>query len=425
MGIKSRTHQVFAGIALAAAMISAGCASAKETSASGSSVSLSTLPVASTTIGTAGTSQQASAPSPESMLGSLQMITTTTGWAIGGNKLYRTTDSGRNWTDVTPTRASLVTGATLGSGLTQPHNGAFVLDGTTAWVVVGSTGKELLEHTTDGGARWNSEPLPVQPIGNGTYFDFLNANGGWMLINGGVAAGHMSARVYTTADGGASWTETSFVSGLESGSTMPFLGDKSGISILGSTGAWIGGEANAPAVYLLHSSDGGHTWAQQTVRVPQSYSQQQFLNNAPEFFGSTNGILALANSKTVLIFSTKDAGTTWQMDSTVVPSSLQCAKFLVSFVSASDGWVLPREGCGETPATADIEMTTDGGSTWHSVSPSPNVASLLRGGSVVDAIDFVDATHGWMLLATPDQKGRLLYTSDGGTQWAVIPIQVG
>jgi photosystem II stability/assembly factor-like uncharacterized protein len=78
----------------------------------------------------------------------------------------------------------------------------------------------------------------------------------------------------------------------------------------------------------------------------------------------------------------------------------------VDFVDAQHGWV----------AGAGILATRDGGLTW-TAQPSPAAS--------ISALDFVNAQDGWALGTTAAQTAVLLRTTDGGRHWAIAHEPAG
>ncbi len=80
-----------------------------------------------------------------------------------------------------------------------------------------------------------------------------------------------------------------------------------------------------------------------------------------------------------------------------------------------------NRGWGVTESS--IVRTGDGGLTWFNVTP-PGLNALNS--SV--ATFFLDDSHGWLLLADPDNfmlAGTLYRTADGGLNWKAIPVSFG
>jgi photosystem II stability/assembly factor-like uncharacterized protein len=91
----------------------------------------------------------------------------------------------------------------------------------------------------------------------------------------------------------------------------------------------------------------------------------------------------------------------------------------VSFVSASNGWVLGRSGCADCAA---MRETRDGGGTWTALPPPPAPLGYYASGLVtgVTQVAFADADSGFLY------GPELLATSDGGRTWrreSLPPVQ--
>jgi photosystem II stability/assembly factor-like uncharacterized protein len=95
----------------------------------------------------------------------------------------------------------------------------------------------------------------------------------------------------------------------------------------------------------------------------------------------------------------------WVVQNSGTEASLQT----VFFVDDQTGWVGGSDWHLGIPV---LLKTTDAGTTWLPLNPGP--------GSSVDAIQFLDALNGWILVNTyghMDSESRLMQTSDGGTTW--------
>jgi photosystem II stability/assembly factor-like uncharacterized protein len=91
----------------------------------------------------------------------------------------------------------------------------------------------------------------------------------------------------------------------------------------------------------------------------------------------------------------------------------------VSFVSASQGWVLGSSGCAECAA---LRETHEGGDTWTALPPPPALLGYYTSGpmSGVTQVAFADAVSGFLY------GPGLLATSDGGRTWSresLPPVQ--
>jgi len=166
---------------------------------------------------------------------------------------------------------------------------------------------------------------------------------------------------------------------------------------------WAG---NGLAVY--RSDDGGIRWTNitptnlvgddPTVRFTgfTSYGGSQLWFSATEAENVTAQHL-----RGFAIEHSANGGRTWTW--TGVPSCSGCSMSL-SFVSSTLGWALGSNG--------DLYETADGGTHWRLLPATAATAAASSG-----AIDFVDASSGWL------SSGRDLYkTSDGARSWSRVEL---
>lgn len=92
----------------------------------------------------------------------------------------------------------------------------------------------------------------------------------------------------------------------------------------------------------------------------------------------------------------------------------------VSFVSADYGWALSP---GDCPGCGDLEVTTDAGQHWSSVSRSlamPGDAQGLISGQV--GLYFADEDNGYLFTRGRCRSDCMLATTDGGHSWQPEPL---
>lgn len=321
------------------------------------------------------------------------------GWAItqDGSSVLVTVDGGQTWLDATP--AAL--GGTA-SGLSP-----FFLDADTAWMTPANfgSGSGTLYHTTDGGLNWTATPTPF----DNARYDFVDANGGYALVDLGAGAGSQYVAIYQTTDGGANWTQVfTHVPGTDA--SLPGSGHKGGLTFLDMSHGWIGGDIPmSDYFYLYATTDGGVTWSLETdIALPGGFSNTFESVWQPIFVGGTVGYLPVrlltdTSDIYLLIYRTDDGGQTW-----ICQGMVQDGKD-VDFDSPTSGWLA---------AGTSLYHSTDSGVTWSALSPAglPATESLLK-------VDFVDGQHGWVL-STPDASTlsplHLYRTVDGGASWTAL-----
>lgn len=211
---------------------------------------------------------------------------------------------------------------------------------------------------------------------------FVDRDNGWAVGGRGT--------ILHTSDGGDTWQEqtsgTDFI--LED---VFFVDRRRGWAV----GGWP--RDTAVAIYggmgvILATSDGGKTWR------PQLEGQAVWLS-AICFVGRSSG-WAVGEYGTVM--RTRDGGATWvQMRNVPTPAWLRG----VHFVNPQQGWAVGRY---ET-----VLRTNDAGESWvpQDVPPPYRPFGLPL---AYRAIRFASASEGWIV----GDHGNILHTSDGGKTWA-------
>lgn len=183
-----------------------------------------------------------------------------TGWVAGGCHggitFYRTDNGGATW------RRQELRGS-HGEAIGQndcssvcalnPPRFTSALDATMVFTYNPGTGQlSALFTTHDGGATWSPHAFPAV-----TYFDvgqpfFADRNHGWVaqLVQGSSSTTNLS-RVFGTTDGGVTWTALTDFPGASI--TFDFLTPSDGFAV-------ISGEGSSISASLQRTTDGGRTW---------------------------------------------------------------------------------------------------------------------------------------------------------------------
>lgn len=327
---------------------------------------------------------------------SLTMFSELNGWAVGEENILRTTDGGSTWYNVSPEGASA-----FGFGTAR----AFLSE-LQAWVVLADASDPfasgLLYRTEDGGLTWTAYPVPF----GGGEMDFVDETHGWMMASLGAGAGSMAVSLYTTDDGGETWTRiyTNDPNLDGAGDSLPLGGIKSNLTPLNEEVAWVGGVVYSPETfYLFKTTDGGQTWAPQSLpAAPGMQDTEVAVDTGPIFPAPRDGILPVRFTGETLrtgFYVTSDGGATWEF-ATFMPGA-----GAVDFVSPTEGFFWTGE---------QFFFTEDGAQTWSSVSPN-----VLFGDTFI-GMEFVNTNTGWVW--TYDQTGQygLYKTADGGKTWVAM-----
>lgn len=346
-----------------------------------------------------------------------KMVNTSTGWAwLDPSELWRTTDGGANWREVTP--------PTLPGSLGQGGFTSFFLDANHAWIAAASRGGSgnsgysvAILSTADGGRTWKQgASVPADdPAMSPPSLYFLDSADGWLLLsvmntNDPVAP----PTIYRTSDGGLSWSLMSSSPGRAPagcGQQMSFADVSTG---------WLAGicDQNVPNLLVTHNS--GVTWQAQPLPLATLHiGCPCAFFDPPHFFDRLHGSLVLHGSPGALLV-TSDGGRTWSARS--LPGE---AQITVDFVDLNHGWAiagssdqLTKTGSLASPSLAlPLYHTSDGGLTWTLV---PTDLLLQSADGRIDTLYFVDVTNGFAIRVNTGGASQSLKTTDGGRTWTVI-----
>ncbi|MEO7021525.1 MAG: hypothetical protein ABI234_15345, partial [Ktedonobacteraceae bacterium] len=307
-------------------------------------------------------------------LQSIRMFDANTGWAVtsDGKRLLHTTHGALHWQDVTPAFGSP----------TSINGSTNFLDAETAWVVGNDSTNLVVYRTSDSGVNWQKAQVPDQSRGK-SQITFLNTQVGWLVVGKGAGAGSEAVDVLHTSDGGATWKVISVASytTVNQPGTLPFEGDKTGISFVNASTGWMTGFTNREHfAWLYMTHDGGATWQPQAIPLPASASQVSLF--PPVFFNASDGIMPVEvpgpqTGQTTNIYVTHDGGTSWHTTS-AVPVSLVSTNIV--FVDATHGWIADNhEGiANNTYINSTLYSTSDGGQHWtqHTIKLGADITML-------------------------------------------------
>ena len=324
---------------------------------------------------------------------SIRMFDGNNGWGLTERQVVRTTDAGTTWVDISPEIPDL--GASIGT--------PYFFNKEIAWMLVPDQDEYFahgtLYSTVDGGLNWTTV---TTPFGGGS-LTFLDEKNGWMMADLGAGAGSQAVAIYQTSDGGRSWKLKSTNDPTRQGAdtTLPLGGLKYELVPLDMNTAFIGGVVYAPGtVYLFRSDDGVLTWKKLTPVLPNGMEEAGVTFKSLQFFGKTNGFLALnlsSSDQKLILYKTQDGGDHW----TPLPDEFSPGG-KVEFLSASEGVIYND---------SSFWFTQDAGQTWSMVQPEKDFGESLT------YVDFIDKDLGWVIAYDDSNTHILFRTTDGGRSW--------
>lgn len=348
-------------------------------------------------------------------LSSITMITPAVGWATAGNVVFRTSDGGHFWQDVTPRGA-----------LRPAELATFFRSGSRAWIAISRGTDELslrvtVFRTADAGLHWHAARLAQRGGVEGVQrLAFADNSHGWLLLSEGVGAGQNPYVLVHTRDGGAHWFPVAR-SNAPAPAVFPGCDCTTAITFRNAINGFSTGTQFAYPYkdWLYQTHDSGHAWRRLNLPLPRGYIATY--TDAPRFFGQGRGVLLAqihANTSTARfrLYQTDNGGNSWTGTS-IVPGSRSTAGFTESFVDQRHGWV--TDG-------SLLYLTFDGGAHWAASQPAvPAFARAFwtNGATAgLTAIDFVNQSTGFALNqdAMFHKRPYILQTTDGGRTWRAV-----
>jgi photosystem II stability/assembly factor-like uncharacterized protein len=214
-----------------------------------------------------------------------------------------------------------------------------------------------LYRTTDGGRRW--ELVRNMPFSG--RIEFTGPKTGWALTDparwlqtGCCAIPVEEGIVYRTLDGGYTWHRVALPTPARA---MRFFGPRDGVVAVLPEGR----RRHRRRVGVYTTSDGGSTWTAHSA--PAAADQSDSRQGIPDFPFSAASVSDWALFAHGTLFRTRDGGRTWTtVDPTPRP---QPSVWSVDFATPSRGWAIFAAG----EAGAALVRTTDGGRTWAPLAP--------------------------------------------------------
>ena len=339
-----------------------------------------------------------------------------TGWGVGGprasgdyNRVFRTSDGGMTWREVTPPAVTSGEASTTAIG--------FFLNAQAGWVTyyahqpsavpVGPT----VWKTADGGATWTGgNPLGTVDLSE-TYFVshlvFADADNGWLLAHVGAGMNHDYVALYRTADGGANWSriiDPAIDGGIQSCT-------KTGMAFADGRSGWLTGDCNGvrPGAFLFRTEDGGDNW--EPVDLPAPEDRPDLFTD--ERYACRVRAPFLAHNLAYFGVMCTDMGVSGGAALAYLYRATDGGNFAFRAYPGGDPYTL--DGTRIWALGKDIFRSENGGGDWTKIS------MVTWDGQ----FDLVGPTTGWAAVRKNGEYG-LVRTDDGGGLWAQLsPVVAG
>lgn len=247
------------------------------------------------------------------------------GWTCGRvGDIWYTSDAGANWG-----RQNL--------GGPKFATRIRFLDSRYGW---SAGGEAILLHTTNGGTDWQMTFFPRPPYPSDTVdfqgLSFVDRNTGWLVAGrfpeGGDTFAFGQGFITKTEDACSTWT-------LQRTDTVYDFYD---VAFIDANNGWVvGGNDRTMNGVVLHTTDGGNSWTEQTVPAGTRFLRTVAFKGNKGWACGRNGT----------VIHTSDQGATWVKQTTGVDTTL----FDIEFADTLRGMAV---------GNSVVLVTTNGGATW-------------------------------------------------------------
>jgi photosystem II stability/assembly factor-like uncharacterized protein len=330
----------------------------------------------------------------------LYMASAQVGWArpytpTGHGSLFRTTDGGRGWKQITIPQ--------------EPAGWSFLLnvfDEDMAFLQPfqpGNTGTVFpcFYRTVDGGTTWQRCNWPTTPeikrLGVGALsLTFLDHTRGWVVLSPSDQSTRTSgskrtlspsreAMLFHTTDGGKTWQPLLHLPPTYAGS-LAFMDSQTGRFSTALDGSQRSDGSSEAVLYVTH--DGGSTWKPSSaLPLPaQETSKPSTIDTLP-FSTPYDGYLTVSFGKTDAhiaryLYATQDGGNTWRVEGAALPTNPTYELNVVDTTHIDDGYFLFTLSNGQWVQTSSAPVGGDV-TRWRVEFLSPQVGVALVDGTDV------------------------------------------
>jgi hypothetical protein len=336
----------------------------------------------------------------------MKLVSAGSGWALAGNRLYWTSDSGQSWNDITP-----------GDGQ-RPVSKVFFSDTKTGWAVLpgndGAQSSITVASTRNGGVTWQNTQVALDAIAQGRQIGgvasvyFTGPEQGWIILHLGSSSNFSIGAALHTSDGGLTWT------------ALPSPPAAGNIVFITPMDGWLLGGPSQNQLWFTR--DGGQSWQPAAISAPSGCTERLSVRGLPSFTGTTNGRMTAVTEapagNCVIDYVTEDSGQSWQ-------------PFAVSRTSAALHAAIANTGATarHVYATGSTVFIDQNGVRTQGTIP----IGLPPNGNITHA-EFLDASTGWLRYSfgacqqsktACSQQNELLTTADGGNTFTAITPHPG
>ena len=246
------------------------------------------------------------------------------GYSLQNDQLQITYDRGKSWTEVPLEKEKLFQGEYRGSEQELIPNSYILNEDRTAFLYTednNQNGKRVqLLYSLNKGDTWEESvvqeeyaPLRFRKV------DFTNESFGYVIISGDRTMSQEWTTVYTTSDGGESWSQTARPDTTRLIFDGGFVDKNIGFLSYGTI------SPEKPDLYV--TQDGGDSWKKSDVLIPEKYEKHFVMAEVPFQEEDHLGVLIkqgpdgdYQGGRVKGKFISHDQGSTWEFSKEVDPN---------------------------------------------------------------------------------------------------------
>ncbi|MHB8537570.1 MAG: WD40/YVTN/BNR-like repeat-containing protein [Candidatus Dormibacteria bacterium] len=298
-----------------------------------------------------------------------------------------------------------------------------MLTAETGWAQRSLDGTVL--HTTQGVQHWLVATPQLSEGQRIVAVAFVGASGARALTAGGLSSNadappvSMTFTSWATDDGGTRWSRGGSFSVVQD----PGLSWQGALDFVNADDGWFSANQDDTAASLgttlFRTVDGGVQWevVAHLVPTPSPGSTTCYTQPTATFASPTTGWLTGGGCATAQFEVTHNGGTTWSPQPIPLLSTPYLGLESPTFITSQDGVML---GTPASEAGVVVYLTLNGGRSW---------AARDAPGSSPHAVDFINADDIWLLSSDTMNAGfaaGLYVTHDGGQLWSTLqPLDSG
>jgi hypothetical protein len=306
--------------------------------------------------------------------------------ASSAYELVATSDSGRSWHRLA-----------LPPDTSKDVLGFQLIDPSHATLQLGHG----LQVTQDGGSTWREVALP-DGANPGTGVDFLDQTHGWYLSGSRTNGLAGASSMWSTADGGTTWTRLwSVGSGGGASHGVPLDGNKVLLGFATPRDGWMDVVSIASS-RLLVTHDGGANWKRSPLPLEAPVVAARFLP-------PRTVLLVLEGTPGYVVITSRDASATWGVPRQVPVAGSNFGTHALPAFLSPDTWLLP--------AGHQLVETRNQGQTW--ITLTPEIPSGLQ---LEDLLWVSPAGHAYGAARDSVDNPYIVLTSDSGRHWSPVLI---